>query len=711
MFVRGNWVLAVAGATGVALTANAAERGGAEESYVQAPDMVVTGTRTEARAFELPMSIDSVGGVTIQDAQQMVNLSETAVRVPGIVVNNRYNTAQELAVSTRGFGARSQFGVRGVRLYADGIPLTMPDGQGQTGTFNLDTAERVEYLRGPFSALYGNSSGGVVQIFTRDGAPEPTATLGGFFGSYDTQRAYVTVEGEAPQANLNYIVNSAHYTTGGYRDHSEGSRDTVHAKFAYTPTEATTVTLITSYFNQPDSEDPQGLTPAQYEQDPKQPNSPEAIIHDARAERSQTQVGAILDHAFSEAHSVRLLGYYGTRDNLNYQTLPPGPTKRAVEIERVFGGADGRWTYEGTFNDRPFTMVAGISYETATDDRSNYRQRFGVIISPVPTRYEIQSVRSFDEYAQVTWEPTDRWLVLAGLRHTNVRFHTEGVISSATGSVSYSNTSPVIGATFRMTPFLNLYANYGEGFETPTFIEVTYVDPATPDVGPNTGLQPSDSRNYEIGAKALLTDTTRMNLALYKVDTSNEIVVDQGQGTTASFKNAGDTERYGLELLLESALPWNFGFYGAFSLMSAEFADTFCSGAGCGAGGGTTVLAGNEIPGTYGATAYAELSWTHPASGFNSAFETIYQSDTYVFDTNDRRDAQGSAFVAEEHVLLNLRGGFRQQWAGWQFYEYFRVENLADTEYVSSVRVNNTNGFEPGPGRNWIVGLSASYAF
>src|SRR5215831_3594918 len=166
--------------------------------------IVVTATRTDARAFDLPVAIDSVDAAQIQQGQLQVNLSESLGRVPGIVVQNRSNYAQDLMVSSRGFGARANFGVRGVRLFQDGIPATMPDGQGQTGSFSLVSASRVEVLRGPFSTIYGNASGGVISVFTEDGPDPPQAQAQVVAGSYGTSNSIVKFEGKSP--SLNYVL-------------------------------------------------------------------------------------------------------------------------------------------------------------------------------------------------------------------------------------------------------------------------------------------------------------------------------------------------------------------------------------------------------------------------------------------------------------------------------------------------------------------------
>ena len=149
---------------------------------------VVTATRYETNSFDLPLSIDAVTGSEIRDARTGANLSEIAPRIPGVVINYRSTAAQELSISTRGFGARSQFGVKGIRIYADGIPLNSADGQGQAGSINIDTLGQIEFLRGPFSALYGNSSGGIVQAFTRDGVKDPTITVGASSGTWNTNK-------------------------------------------------------------------------------------------------------------------------------------------------------------------------------------------------------------------------------------------------------------------------------------------------------------------------------------------------------------------------------------------------------------------------------------------------------------------------------------------------------------------------------------------
>ncbi|WP_181376299.1 TonB-dependent receptor family protein [Novimethylophilus kurashikiensis] len=690
----------------------------ANRNVVIAP-VVVTGTRQETNSFDLPMSIDAVSGETLRDGQAQINLSETAARIPGVNIGNRNNYAQDLAISTRGFGARSAFGVRGVRLYADGIPMSMPDGQGQTGTFNLDSASRVEFLRGPFSALYGNSSGGVVQIFTKDGPPDLTIGGGVEFGSYNTQRDSLSLGGQG--GPLNYTFNANHLSTDGYRQHSDATRDTGHAKVRYDFGGNSSLTLIADSLNQPDTKDPLGLDKTQFKQDPKQAGT-DAEKFNTRVNRRHQQAGLDWEYGIDDHNQVHVLGYYGTRYNLQFQSI--SPTLQAspkhgggvAEIDRDFGGTDLRWTHKNTLAGQPVSLSVGINYDTMTDDRKGYENFIGSLlgVKGALRRDETDTVSNFDQYAQASWDPNKNWSLTAGVRHTRVHFDSNdhyirtGNLDDS-GTATYSATTPVAGVLYRLTEQTNVYVNAGKGFETPTFVEMAY-RPDLTKAGLNFDLKPSKSRNYEVGVKTMLGDSARLNVAWFKIDTDDEIVIATNQSGRAAYQNAGSSERHGLEASLDAALAHGFNFYSAYTWISAEYRDTFttCSETPCNLGKGlgvATVDSGNKIPGVYRSSAYAELSWKYAPLGFSTAFETRYNSKAYVNDLNTE--------TAASYTLVNWRGGFTQQVQQWTLAEFLRVDNIFDKNYVSSIRVGDLNGryYEPGTPRSWLLGLNASYRF
>src|ERR1700732_1326163 len=198
------------------------------ESAGELSSVVVTATRMPTDSRDLPVSIDRIDAQTIRSGKLQVNLSESLVTGPGGSAQSRQNYAQDFQLSVRGFGARSSFGVRGVRLYSDGIPGTMPDGQGQFSQFDLGSAQRIEVLRGPFSALYGNSSGGVIAIFTEDAQPGFSLDGRAEYGTFNTQRYAMKTTGDS--GFVNYVVDASHFQTDGYRVHSDAERNLFNAK-------------------------------------------------------------------------------------------------------------------------------------------------------------------------------------------------------------------------------------------------------------------------------------------------------------------------------------------------------------------------------------------------------------------------------------------------------------------------------------------------
>lgn len=700
--------------------------------------VVVTATRVEQNSFDLPMSIDANDAEQIQEARLKVNLSESSARVPGVVVNNRNNPAQDLAIQIRGFGARSAFGVRGVRLYADGIPMSMPDGQGQTGTFNLDTASQVEYLRGPFSALYGNSSGGVVQIFTQNGSEKPTLSGETVLGSYHTQRESLGFSGTGE--NFDYVGNASNYRTYGERDHSATQRETAHVKLNFKIDKDTKLSLIATSLDQPNAQDPQGLTAQQYKENRKQV-SQGVIDFNTRSTKNHVQAGASLEHKFTSSDSMRLMAYFGQRDNESYlstsiaaQTSSPGFAKNGggvSVIDRDFSGIDARWTHKGQLANQPFNLTAGLSYDLMKDNRKGYENFVGGTgtvcgvagrvcgVKGQLRRNETNDATSFDQYAQASWDIHPRWSMSGGIRHSRVSFKTKDSYitennSDDSGSVNFSETTPVLGTVFKLTDRINLFANAGDSFETPTFIEMGY-NPDTTKSGLNFNLKPAKSRQYEIGAKARLGAATLVNLAMFKINTHNEIVVASSQNGRTTYQNVPSSERKGLELSVDSQLPRGINLYLAYTLLDAKFTEAFraCkTGLAFGTCNYTnpahfeTIAIGGDIPGTYRHNLYGEASWKHQPTGFSTALEMRKNSDTYVsFNTADGK--------ADGYTVFNWRGGFSQKFNHWKFTEFVRIDNIFNKDYVGAVRVadSNKNFYEAASGRNWFLGVNLAYQF
>ena len=653
--------------------------------------LVVSATRAPRPALEVPASVDRVYGEEIRQGRPQVNLSESLGSVPGITVQNRQNYAQDLQIQSRGFGARSTFGVRGIRMYADGIPATMPDGQGQAGNFDLGSARSIEVLRGPFSTLYGASAGGVILVETENGPEQATAEPSLFLGSYGMHREAFKLGGT--WGALNATGDVSHFHTNGYRDHSAANRDLVNGKLRYALQEDSTLTLVANSLRQPQTQDPQGLTRALYEQNPRQVVGP-ALQFNTRKTVYHDQAGGTFSHRLEGGASLQATLYYGERWQEQYLGIA---ANGVTNIDRGFGG--GALRYSGAAADR-LRFSFGVEYDLMHDRRKGFTNVNGV--QGALSRNEDNEAWSTGLYGQAEWKLGERWVALGGLRTTSVRFRNRDYFLSNgddSGDRGYQATTPVAGLLYKIDALTSVYANYGRGFETPTFVELANQRVGS---GLNFALEASKSRHFELGAKAVRPGWGRANVALFNIVTENEIVVDQNVGGRASFKNAGHTDRSGIELAAETLTGGPLEGRLAWTRMRAEYREAFSTQI-LNTGPQVAVPAGSMIPGVPRTTVYAELRYR--AEPFFAQLEGIGKSRVAANDANSE--------FADGYQVANFVAGLAQQGAQWRVAEFVRVDNFTDKNYVGSVIVNEGSGryYEPSPRRSMTVGVQANLRF
>ena len=677
--------------------------------------VVISVTRgVEQRAFDTPASVDVIDASTIRNGQLQVNLSEALARIPGVVALNRQNYAQDIQISSRGFGARSTFGVRGLRLYVDGIPATGPDGQGQVSHFDLASASRIEVLRGPFSALYGNSSGGVISMFTADGGPETVGEIATAFGSDGVKRTGLKLSGQ--QGALQYNLSASRFETDGSRDHSAAQRTGFNGKLKYTLNADTRWTFVLNTVRMPDVQDPLGLTRTELQANPRQV-TPSALTFNTRKSVEQTQGGVVLDHRFDPRNAIQVTAYLGERSAQQFLSIPVAPQRSAthaggvIDLDRTYRGVDARWIHRARLLDQPLTLTAGLSTERLEEARRGFQNFDGSTlgVQGALRRDESNAVQSTDQYAQAEWTPVPRWRVSAGVRHSRVKFESRDQYIVAgnpddSGSVSYSATSPVLGLVFQATDSMNLYAALGKGFETPTLNELAYRPSGG--TGLNFNLQSATSRQWELGVKSQFGEDWALNAAYFRARTANEIAVLSNTGGRSTFQNAGTTRRDGVEAVLTGRWQGGWSAYASASYLDAVYRDGFltCTTAPC-ATPTTRIAAGNRIPGIPRTSLFAELAWAHRPWGLETALEWRRVGKIYVDD--------GNTDTASGASVVNLRVSLAQKTGRWSLREFVRVDNVGDRGYVGSVIVNEGNSrfFEPAPGRTWLVGINAGYQF
>lgn len=679
------------------------------------PAQVISAPRTPEAGLAVPASVDVIPASRLREMGPGLQLSEALVSVPGVVALDRRNPAQDLQLSIRGFGARSTFGVRGVRLYEDGIPQTMPDGQGQTSGFDLGAAQRVEVLRGPASVLFGNAAGGVVQVFSPDAPERPEASLSGTHGPDGLWRLAADAGAQVGDANLS--VRSAWQGSEGWREHSASHRQQWRARLKWRLGADRELLAVVSEVRLPEAQDPLGLTAEQLAANPRQAGA-NALLHDTRKGIAQRQAGLV--HTWRNGASEwRLMAHGGQRQVTQFQAIPappasnvqtgPGHPGGVIDLDRRFTGIDARWSWQGELVERPLALTAGWAFDEVREHRRGFQNfddsgggaRLGVV--GALRRDEGNTARNADPYLQASWTVHPDWTLAAGLRHSHVRFGSKDryVVpgnGDDSGSMSFEATTPVLSLTHRWGPSAMAYVSAARSFETPTLNEVAYTSTSGAQTGWNRGLRASQGTQIELGGKWRGDAGRAAQVALFRVRTQDEIGVAENAGGRSVFRNVGATERVGLELSAQARIAPGWGTRVAAAWTRAEYLDAFV-------GSGGTVSAGQALPGVPRRTAWAELVWRPMDTGWHSALSWRHSGRTWANDVND-------AFAPASQAW-SWRAGWRQAWSGWRLDATLWVDNLTDERNVGSVIVNEASRryFEPAPGRSATVSATVTRVF
>ncbi|RWT59658.1 TonB-dependent siderophore receptor [Klebsiella quasipneumoniae subsp. similipneumoniae] len=671
--------------------------------------MVVTAAPTTVSELDTPAAVSVVNGDEMRQAAPRVNLSESLGAVPGLQVQNRQNYAQDLQLSIRGFGSRSTYGVRGLRIYVDGIPATMPDGQGQTSNIDIGSVDTIEVLRGPFSALYGNSSGGVINVTSQTGTQPPTVEASSYYGSFGTwhygMKATGAVGDGSHAGDVDYTVSTNRFTTHGYRDHSGARKNLANARLGVRINDVSKLTLL---LNRVDikANDAGGLTADEWRDNPRQ--SPRGDQYNTRKNTRQTQAGLRYERQLSAQDDLSVMMYAGERETTQFQSIPRAPQLKpshaggVIDLTRHYQGIDTRLTHRGELL-VPVTLTAGLDYENMSERRKGY-ENF-VMVNGAPQYGEQGALRrnernlmwNVDPYLQTQWQLTDKLSLDAGVRYSSVWFDSNDYYITPgngddSGDASYHKWLPAGSLKYALTDAWNVYLSAGRGFETPTINELSYR--SDNQSGLNFGLKPSTNDTVEIGSKTRIGNGL-LTAALFQTDTDNEIVVDSSSGGRTSYKNAGKTRRQGMELGLDQQFGESWRLKAAWTWLDATYRTNVCGDASCN---------GNRIPGIARNMGYASFGY-QPEQGWYAGSDIRYMSDIMANDENTAK--------APSWTVVGLTTGYKWSYGRMDMDLFGRVDNLFDREYVGSVIVNESNGryYEPAPGRNYGIGLNLAWRF
>ncbi|TXH29837.1 MAG: TonB-dependent receptor [Elusimicrobia bacterium] len=646
------------------------------------PLIVVSATRNEEPELDVPASVSVIDAGPAQTALPGSGLARWLSQVPGLVAQDRLSYAQDLQISLRGFGARASFGVRGIQILLDGLPLTLPDGQSQTDPINLLLLDRIEVLRGPTAVMYGNAAGGVIQLFSANAPSRTLLDAGIRLGSDATREEYIRTGGQS--GPLDYLASISNFSTSGFRDHSSARRDHFYGKVRYRPDESSSLTFILNAEDQPFAEDPSSLNAGQLAEDPRQAVA-RVFQYDAGETHRHRQGGLVYERELGDQDHLQATLWSASRRVIQFLPFSgdePLSSGAVVDLDSASAGASLHWSRTTRDSALPRQWTAGFDFQRLHETRKGFVNADG--IKGALARDEQDSSSKLGVFAQ--WRlGIERWHLDAGIRHSRVAFDVDDRFVNAfnpddSGQLDYSRTTAFAGPSWRASSTSNLYLSFGKGFETPSFAELAY----RPDGqnGLNFELKPSTSRHVEAGYKANPSNTARIRLAAFSIESDNEILTASNVDGRSTFRNAGGTTRKGLELGLDGKPGENLEATLAWSLLIARFS--------------SGPLSGSRLPGIPRSTLFGSLHWENPDSGLHASVDALWRGRMFADDAN-LHEAGGS-------LRLGLELGKRQRWGNW----FLRLDNALDRSSVGAVVVNSGNGryFQPATDRTILIGFN-----
>jgi iron complex outermembrane receptor protein len=673
--------------------------------------VVVSVSRVAQQALQTAASVDLIDAAKLRDGQAQAQLAEGLARSPGIFAIDRNNHAQDPMISSRGFGANSPFGARGIRIIVDGIPATSADGQSQTAHIDLPSAARVEVLRGPFSTLYGNASGGVIQVFSERGGETTQLTPYLHWGAWGQRREGIKLSG--PLGGADYVADAGRLTSEGYRQHSAAKRENWNLVLGGTTSGGLKWRLVGNGMSL-EAQDPLGLSAAQLAVDRRQAGS-YAEAYDTRKTVRQTQGGLRLNQPLDADGEVALALWQGQRDNRQYQSGrdPGGRTAASngvIDLGRDFRGAHLLLTRRGQLAERPLSYNLGVETSRSDDLRRTFNNVGGIAQAPTAfNQFLDQDAKQLDMFGQAEWWASDTLALHAGLRRSQITLASRsrnGGSGSGSGERDYRALTGLTAVQWFMAPGAQVYLSLGSSFDTPT-LNQTANSPAflagqTPVNAGNFALDAARTTQTELGYKRALGTGGSLRAALFAARTRDDIVIAVSNAGRTAFTNAPRTQRDGAELALDLPLSPSLQASAALTWLDARIAAAYTS---LWNGQPQRIADGQRIPGVPARSAFAELRWRSPEAALEAALEARAAG---ALPANDANSAQ-----APGYATLALRMLARQSLGRVQFSQFLRVDNLFDKQHVASVIVNQSSAqfYEPAPGRRWMGGVNATLSF
>ena len=660
--------------------------GGGQSIIPDVPSDTLEVVKVEATHYQLTREEASGSLITLspQDLSpervQAEAFSDMMDQVPGLVAQNRYNPALGERIMMRGMGWRSAFGIRGIHLLLNGIPLTLPDGQTGSTLIEPLAIQSIQAIRGPASAYWGNGSNGVIYLDTRPPSDAPSVLWRSAAGAYDTYSSYLQWKNRINKRRVSGYFSAL--STLGYRDHNAAQIIRFGADAEIYSSLRNTVDMTLALLSKPKAQHPGSLSSQALHSDRRGARS-SFIESDAGEEALQGQAGIRWRHNSEQLKSEYML--FGSHRLLENR-LPFA----FIELNRWTGGLRtmaqsgiGRWRLSG-----------GIHLSLQRDDRLERENKGGKPGNQVFLD-QLETVWNAAAFFQSTVKAGD-WLFTGSVRYDRLGFsaddNPDGNIwsKSRSGERLLQAWSPYAGLQYSRGRF-RYFLNAGTAFQSPTTTELVN-DPQQMS-GFNTILQPQKSAGAEAGlATVEMMRALSIELVAFYIRIRNLLLPYQMQtdGPTY-FKNSGMTRHWGIEYKLDWR-PRNLpiSFYANYSLIQARFVDYPDAN-----------VTGNTIPGIPDHRIHLTAVW-QPALW--TIVSSLHWNDSYPADNRN------TAFVRHfTDIKLSVSRVLEIIPHKLSVKPFFQLNNLLNQNFSSSVVVNAFGGryYEPAPPRTWRVGLSA----
>ncbi len=635
--------------------------------------VLIKSTRIGQELSRTPRSVHVDSYDPLTNDLNPVNINQYLEEIPGVFATNGYNYAQDMRLSIRGFGARSAFGIRGVKLIVDGIPETTPDGQGQVDNIDISAITRVESLRGAASSLYGNASGGVLAINTMKDFDETFATANFQMGSFGMNK--VDVSAGLKEGQNRILLRANHQTFEGYREHSEAKQTNWSARWLRY-VEDGEFDILVNYTNSPEANDPGGVNLEQATTMPTTARDAN-LFYDAGESIEQFKISGRYTKKLFNDWTLSSYGFFSIRDFKGYL---PFENSGYIDLYRSYGGAGINLSYQKIYGQAVNNLQIGYDIGWQYDDRERYDNLQGSIGGLVFDQQERFNAVGVYLYDHIDWQ---KWSLDIGLRYDDNRLEAEDhILTNGDGSdqLEYHQLNPNIGVLRQLSDKSSIYFQLATSFETPTLSELS-ADPSGTE-GFNEELAPQKALSLELGFRQSY-GFGAVSIAAFRIKTEDEIIPYELEAFPGRdfFRNAGSTERWGVEIDNDMTVGNYVTWASSYSFSDFSYDDYVLSG---------TDLAGNKLPGIpiHRLTNSLKVS---PVDDAMISIQSLYTGRIYANDRN--------AVEIEPVHLINLSASYTIETKRIDIHPVIGVNNLLGTDYYSNIRINafGSRFYEAGP--------------